>query len=82
MSSTLTQNRLSILKSIEDSIDKHKRDNPDTNLPTGSVDAVSFLLEFYQNVQGWEFSSVRALADQYNPSLIENRKKMMSCDYG
>ena len=82
MSETLTQNRLSILKSIEDSIDQHRSDVPDSNIPAGdAANAIGFLLEFYENVRGWEFSSTKRLSERYNASLIENKLSAMSSDY-
>ena len=81
MSDTLTQNRLSILKAVEDNIDKHRSNNPDSNIPSGTNDAIGFLLEFYENVRGWEFSSTKRLSERYNASLVENRLSAMSSDY-
>lgn len=79
--STLTQTRLAVLKSIEDGIDKHKRDHPDSNIPAGSIDAIGFLLDFYSNIEGWNFHSTNRLAERYNRDLIDNRISQMSCDY-
>lgn len=79
--STLTQTRLAVLKTIEDRVDKHRKDNPDSNIPPASVDAVGFLLDFYENVEGWQFNSTHRLSERYNRSLIENRISQMSCDY-
>ena len=77
----LTQTRLSILRSLEDRIDLHKRDNPDSDVPGGAGDAVGFLLDFYEQIQGWEFNSVKRISERYNQDLIEKRRQNMSCDY-
>lgn len=73
--------RLSILKSIEDGINRHRKENPDTNIPAGSDNAVGFLLEFYENVQGWGFPLSKRMRERYNRQNIDNKISRMSCDY-